>query len=278
MLVQNYKGKKGENMKQKIFYFSGTGNTHKLVKDLTDKISGLEAVRISYDMDFDQRECDVAGIAYPVYCFVLPNIVTNFVKNVRFSSSAYIFGLASYGGLLTSSGRQLKKMIKKRGYTLNAGFAVNMPGNATIVYDVVKPEKRELMYKKESERIEQIAEIIKKRGSYGIDTNLGILGRVASLIGPSMMRSVQTSDKCFFVDNNCDSCGICTKVCPVNNIDISSGKPQWQHKCESCMACFHWCPKRSIQGSKKTSSRGRYHHPDITIADMLNTHPQPQTK
>jgi ferredoxin len=261
---------RGKAMKKKIFYFSGSGNTLKLARDLAKEAGGFELVKLSYSMEYDQRDCDVVGIACPVYCFVQPNIVVDFISKVQLSDTAYIFGLASYGGLLTSSGRYLKKLLKKRGYTLNAGYAIRMPGNATTVYDVIKPEKRTTMYEKEQKRIPEIAGIIANRGRYGIDTSLGILGRIASLVGPAMMKSIPSSDKAFFVDANCDSCGICAKVCPVENIKISDGKPRWQHKCECCMACFHWCPKASIQGSEKTKTRGRYHHPDISLADMMH--------
>ncbi|MBD3391215.1 MAG: hypothetical protein GF418_04095 [Chitinivibrionales bacterium] len=70
-------------------------------------------------MEFDQSGCDVAGIAYPVYCFGLPNIVTNFVQKVQFATGTYLFGLASYRGLLISSGRRLKKLLQARGYTMH---------------------------------------------------------------------------------------------------------------------------------------------------------------
>ncbi|MFW5785111.1 MAG: EFR1 family ferrodoxin [Chitinispirillaceae bacterium] len=256
-------------MAAKIFYFSGTGNTLKIAKDLAGQLGNTELVRISYEMEFDQSDCDVCGIAYPVYCFGLPNIVVNFLNKVKLPDSAYIFGLSSYGGLLTSSGRILKSVLKKRGYTLKAGFAINMPGNATAVYDVPKAEKREAMYEKETGRIPRIAEVIKKRETYGIDTNLGLLGRVASAAAGSMMSKINESDKSFFTDENCDGCSVCENVCPVGNIKMVSGKPEWQHKCECCMACFHWCPKASIQGNKKTKERGRYHHPDVSLEEML---------
>jgi ferredoxin len=259
-------------MKKKIFYFSGSGNTLKLARDLAKEAGGFELVKISYSMEYDQRDCDVAGIACPVYCFVQPNIVVDFISKVKFSGTAYIFGLFSYGAMLTSSGRYLKKLLEQRGYTLNAGFAIRMPGNATTVYNVIKPEKQKAMFKKAQARIPEIAKIIGNRAPYGIDTNLGILGRIATLLGPSMMKGIPGSDKAFFTDANCDGCGICQKVCPVGNIVMSGGKPQWQHKCECCMACFHWCPKAAIQGSEKTKLRGRYHQPDITLADM--TRPQ----
>jgi ferredoxin len=256
-------------MSKKIFYFTGTGNTLKLAKDLASHLDDAKLVRISYDMEFDQTDCDVAGIASPVYCFGQPNIIVNFLKKVKFADTTYIFGLSSYGALLTSSGRRLKTILKARGYTLNASFAIQMPGNATTVYDVPKAEKREAMYAKEKVRIPEIAEIVKNKSAYGIDTNLGILGRLMSTATAPMMSKINLSDKSFFVDENCDGCGICAKICPVGNIKMTDKKPQWQHKCECCMACFHWCPKASIQGSAKTKIRSRYHHSDISINEML---------
>ncbi|MDR2194165.1 MAG: 4Fe-4S binding protein [Treponema sp.] len=39
-------------------------------------------------------------------------------------------------------------------------------------------------------------------------------------------------DKKFTVNNNCTGCGICEKVCPVDNIEILNNKPQYKHHCE----------------------------------------------
>ena len=59
------------------------------------------------------------------------------------------------------------------------------------------------------------------------------------------------------------------KICPVNNITMNDSKPFWQHNCEQCYACIQWCPRQAIQINKKTASRERYHHPEITLKDML---------
>ena len=76
-------------------------------------------------------------------------------------------------------------------------------------------------------------------------------------------------DKSFHSDGRCDGCGICRKVCPVNNIEMIDNKPSWKHHCEQCFACLQWCPKEAIQLGKETIGK-RYHHPDIKLADMLN--------
>ena len=56
----------------------------------------------------------------------------------------------------------------------------------------------------------------------------------------------------FSVDNNCNSCGLCTKVCPFENIELYKGKPMWHQHCTKCMACICRCPKEAIQYGKST--------------------------
>jgi len=75
----------------------------------------------------------------------------------------------------------------------------------------------------------------------------GIANGLARLLIPAM-------DKGFRVNGRCDGCGICAKVCPVHNIEMSSGRPVWQHRCVQCMACLHWCPASGLDFGKKTET------------------------
>jgi ferredoxin len=81
---------------------------------------------------------------------------------------------------------------------------------------------------------------------------------------------VNNLDKSFHVDDNCNSCGVCEKVCPVKNIVLTDGIPQWQHKCQHCLACINFCPEKSIQFEEKTLKTGRYHHPEIKLKEIIN--------
>ncbi|MBY8992647.1 MAG: EFR1 family ferrodoxin [Candidatus Lokiarchaeota archaeon] len=63
---------------------------------------------------------------------------------------------------------------------------------------------------------------------------------------------VSILDKSFHVDDNCTSCGVCERVCPVKNIVLIDGVPQWQHKCQHCLARINFCPEKSIQFGDKT--------------------------
>jgi len=74
----------------------------------------------------------------------------------------------------------------------------------------------------------------------------------------------------FYADEKCTSCGICKKVCPVDNVLLpEGGRPSWNTNCEQCFACFHWCPENAVQYGKKTGDQNRYHHPDTELTDMI---------
>ena len=79
---------------------------------------------------------------------------------------------------------------------------------------------------------------------------------------------IPAMDKDFFSDEKCNGCGICSKVCPVNNIEIIKAKPVWMHRCEQCMACLQWCPQEAIQYGKNTTGRTRYRHPSVKLEDI----------
>ncbi len=76
-------------------------------------------------------------------------------------------------------------------------------------------------------------------------------------------------DREFWVDEKCNGCAICEKACPVSNIVMAAEKPTWLHQCEQCLACIQWCPKEAIQYGKKTPNYERYHHPEITLKDIV---------
>ena len=77
-------------------------------------------------------------------------------------------------------------------------------------------------------------------------------------------------DKGFWVDEKCNSCGICKTACPCENIELKEGRPVWLHHCEQCLACIQWCPQEAIQYGKKTQRYERYRHPEVKLSDMLS--------
>ena len=65
-------------------------------------------------------------------------------------------------------------------------------------------------------------------------------------------------DKAFRATDACISCGKCVEGCPLRNIRLEDGKPQWGGNCTHCMACINYCPMDAIEYGM--ASRKRHHY------------------
>ena len=70
-----------------------------------------------------------------------------------------------------------------------------------------------------------------------------------------------------YVNDECISCGVCKKVCPVSNI-TQEEKTIFGNNCESCFACIHNCPKNAIQ-MKNQRSEKRFRNSDINLNEII---------
>ena len=256
-------------MKTTLFYFSGTGNSLKVARDLAVELSDTQVVSIAAAI---QKDIDVSseciGIIYPVYMFGMPLIVNRFIKKLKNLEGKYIFAIATCGGMAANSLGQTERECKAQGIKLSAGFIVKMPGNYTPLYEAIAVEKQNDLFEKEKERIKEIANIVRNKQSHVIEHNSPLINWLFSGIYKLGSSHIPTCDKNFWPDANCNGCGVCVKVCPVSNIELVEDKPKWQNKCEQCFACLQWCPQKSIQYKKSTKGRKRYHHPDVTLDDL----------
>lgn len=75
--------------------------------------------------------------------------------------------------------------------------------------------------------------------------------------------------KDYRVTDKCTGCGTCIKICPMRNIAMVDGKPQFGENCERCMACIQWCPVKAIEYKNVTSNRKQYRNPDIKASDLF---------
>lgn len=260
-------------MKTIIYYFTGTGNSLAAARNLGTALGDTELVSIASLRETEGEispDCDRIGIVCPVYDCGVPVVVAEFAERLDTSKAKYMFSLVTFGGMGVSALHQLNGIFKKREVkTPDAAFVLTMPGNFTPLHKPPSAEKKADILAKAEVRLDEITAAI--RDGKKVSPKFAPLSSLAKLItyGP-FCKNVHESGANFSVSDECTLCGICEKVCPVENIKIADGKPQWDHKCELCCACLHFCPVEAIQLNvmKGTEGRGRYLHPDLKISDM----------
>ena len=258
-------------MKKSIYWFSGTGNTLSLARGLAESLGGAElaSMKSQRGSGLVVDDADIVVLCFPVYSFGAPRIVEEFASKLKVKDSAKVYLFASYGGMLCDSLKAFANLAAKKGLMVEGGYAVRMPGNYQVMYDVYSDDKQRKFFDAQMMRTPLVAEAM-MRGERGVfQRNLGWFGWLLSHgVHSAFAKHVGETDKKFSVDPSCDGCGVCAKVCPVGNIAITGGRPEWKHSCEQCLACFHWCPKRAIQQGS-SAKNGRYHHPAVTLKDMF---------
>ena len=257
--------------KKTIFYFSGTGNSLQVSKDIASRLGDTELLSIPKIINNSEIKVlsEFIGIVFPVYMGGLPSIVADFIKKLSTDKSTYVFAVATFGGMPGNALKQVDALMKAPNTILNAGFTLNMPGNYIVMYGA-KSDKMQTKFEEEKVKVQQIVDIIKEKKNYGYKKSKMLIDRVIVPIFYKKMSSVHSMDKLFLVKDNCTGCGVCEKVCAVKNIEIKNGKPSWKNNCEQCMACIQYCPNESIEYGEKTIGRKRYKNPNISLKEIIN--------
>lgn len=280
----------------KIYYFSGTGNSLAVARDVCRALEGtlIPIPDIIHRQTCVDPAAEVIGIVFPVYyetCGGLPLIVRRFVSFLTNIETSYIFGICTYGSGMFAALSNLGKLIETRGGILSARIAVNMPAN---LYPGLVRKKQPKMLATWKQNIATVSNYIVKRKKGSIQLPNLIAGPfypVFRLLGPLLLylyknvtirelRRYSGSDGSTYEEllprmdgsftlapDKCISCGTCEEICPVHNIVLENGGPVWQHRCEFCLACYHWCPVGAIDS---TAVKGalRYHHPEVSVDDI----------
>lgn len=256
-----------------ILYFSGTGNSLQVAKDICNSIEGFDLLKIAALRNEEKIivKTGILGIVFPVYYARLPLVVEKIIKRLEFSKGVYVFAVATYGGAPATVLKKLDRVLQNNGTLLNAGFLVRMPKNHVFEYNTKPVKAGDKLFKREKEKVEKISDIIREKRNYKCEISKLVIDTIIDkffiTVTDKIMQTINTRDTEFWVNKNCNSCRLCEKVCSIKNIEFNT-KPIWQHKCERCTACIQFCPKEAIQWGNRTASRERYRNPNVSIKEL----------
>lgn len=264
-------------MTTEIFYFSGTGNSLYIARQLALNIPNVKLTPVIGVLNSAsiETDADAVGFIFPIHAFTLPAPVKQFLQQVQIKSASYLFAVATRGGSPCKVFIHMEKLLKKQGKQLNAQFFINMPNNYLPVYDVAAPDEISKLEIEINEKLKLITQVIQdKQPSKEKDPHSSFLEEnilfpmLTQVFHKSRYFNVQNK---FYSDTGCTGCGVCEKVCLSGKIKMNGNQPEWDKcvNCTYCFACIHYCPTKAIQIRKsKTESKGRYHHRLVSSKDI----------
>lgn len=253
-----------------VFYFTATGNSLYVAKRLDENPISIPQVLKHSGLKFADESI---GIVFPIYAGRAPKIVLDFLRKSTFKTN-YLYFIGTYGNHDSAICETVPAECEKLGLHIQYMNTVAMVDNFLPVFDMNQEMKADKGTEKKIE--EMIADIAaKKKGIPKVTPH-----------GRRLAKQVWTMEKLGLMKNDgsqlriksdiCNGCGICSKVCPVDNIVVGSGIAVRKHtKCEYCLACAHSCPRKAItikRGEKNPNARFMNEH--VTLQDIINSNNQ----
>ena len=193
-------------------YLSGTGNTkhciERLVKllDQSAKTIPLENRNIISEI----KNNDTIILGYPTQFSNAPVMVRDFIKLNDIWGNKRVLCVTTMGAFSGDGAGCTARILKKKGAIILGGLQIHMP-------DSVCDSK---MLKKSIEENRKIIFWFYNKTSH-------------------------YSDK-LKINDSCIGCGLCSQICPMNNITIENNKAVAGNMCTMCYRCISHCPQKAI--------------------------------
>lgn len=246
-----------------ILYFSGTGNSRyvarKIAQELNDELISLNQL-IKEEKTDELTSTDKPFIfVCPTYAWRLPIVVTDFIKNTKFSGSNKVYFIMTCGEDTGKSIKYIQKLCKYKNWQLKGMAEIKMPENYIALFPVPDKETSKQIIKEADKQIDKIISDINAENEFETITPSGLGGTIKSGITNVAFYKMFVNAKGFHYTDKCIGCGKCVELCPLNNINLKDKKPVWKNNCTHCMACICGCPTEAIEYKNKTQNKERYY-------------------
>ena len=265
--------------------FSATGNSLYVSR----QIAGEEGTLLSISQEIHNEnpvyEAEEIGFVCPVYCFIPPAIVQDFIARSTFKAD-YFFTVGTFGAHSTIFPEFVDNLAKENGFQMNYINTIQMVDTYLPYFDADR-EKADPKNQLIPEKIAAVLAAIDKRDKR--ENYILPVTEMDRMICEGYYRSsgrdrkrptVTRSEKIVFSTDACVGCGVCTSVCPHGSWKVVDGHSVAEGECENCLACVHNCPQKAISiiptppEPEEPNRNARYRNPNVSIADLIKANSQ----
>lgn len=242
----------------KVLYFTSTGNSLWVARHFTD--TPISIVQLLRAGEYEITDSEAIGIVVPDHVCDIPAPVRKYLENATLDAP-YKFAIVTYGSDYECVPERILELQQ-----LNYVNAIHMVDNYFPVFNQ-KEQVDDEPHKEIDRHLDEIIKDINGRRHF-----LRLTDEAKKKEGDDWREYyipvLHGLHKNFRIDHDkCVKCGICEKVCPMDNITYDPW-PIIGSNCILCGACRQNCPHNAIryEGEK---DEYQYRHYDVSLADIV---------
>lgn len=247
-----------------ILYFTGTGNSAFVAKGLSEKL-GDECVSLNRCLKENLPPVFESKLPFvvvaPIYAWRFPRVVEELMERAEFRGRRELYCVGTMAAQSGSADKHCAKIADSKDMVFMGFRGVDMPSNFLPGGNMPSEELVERTLEKAIPSLDEIAEIIRSGEKLRKKDRTKFSWFLSGFVNNGFYKYMVRRQE-FTVEPGCSGCGLCQRLCPVNNIRLEDGKPVFGDKCVSCYACIQHCPEEAINLGAQTKSRGRYTCPE----------------
>lgn len=228
----------------KIFYFSPTGKTKKILEEIANGINAIQAEFIdltennnSLEIDVSDKQPDLVLIGMPTYASRIPPVGAKLMQKIKGTETPVVL-VATYG-----NNKFGDILLEMKDIASANGFIPIAAGAFIGEHSFSNKEKPIANGRPDASDIQKAKEFGKAITTKLLDENANFATGKLAVPGNYPYRELKKipANPPETIHENCTECGICREVCPVDAIQKTDHIKTNPELCIYCCACVKAC-------------------------------------